>query len=178
MPGLVNLLDRGLGWTERSLMILLTAAMTLILCAQVILRYFFNAPLFWAEEVSVQLLIMISFMGVSYLVHTGKLVRVDILLLALKPAARIWLLRLLDLVGLICFGILAWYATDWILRPEVKGEVSPTTGIPLWYNYSVLVASIYCMTIHQCVKVLIPETQDDHQPHPAETQTPSEERSA
>lgn len=156
MLALINKLDSGLGWLERGVMILLTGSMTLILCAQVILRYFFNAPLFWAEEVSVQLLIMISFMGVSYLVHLGKLVRVDILMLALPPESRVWLVRALDLVGLVCFGILSWYASEWISRPEVRGEVSATTSIPLWYNYSVLVFSIYCMTIHQAVRVIIP----------------------
>jgi TRAP-type C4-dicarboxylate transport system permease small subunit len=156
-------LDHAIGRGERWLMVALTAGLTLILCTQVILRYFFNSPLFWAEEVAVQVLIIISFVGVSYLTYSGKLVRVDFLLTMLKPQRSLVLLRVLDIIGLITLGIMCYFATEWIQRPEIRGDVSPTTQIPRWYNYSILVFSFYCMTWHQAVKVLIPENIDMHQ---------------
>lgn len=168
MQNLFEKLDRALGGTERYLMIVLTAALTAILCAQVVLRYFFNSPLFWAEEVAVQLLIIITFVGVSYLTFMGKLVRVDFLLLAFSGTKRVWLGRVLDVVSLITLMLLCYVATDWITRPEVRGDVSATTQIPRWYNYSVLVFSFYCMTYHQFVKVLVPEVLEDHQPSASE----------
>lgn len=148
--------DSVVGRSERWLMIALTAALTLILCVQVILRYFFNSPLFWAEEVSVQILIIISFLGASYLIHTGKAVRVDFLLNILPAPAAGVLMRVLDLVGLVVLVLLCYFATEWIQRPEIRGDISPTTGIPRWYNYSVLVFSFYCMAFHQLVKLLVP----------------------
>lgn len=174
MLKVVERFDRYLGGFERALLVLLTAILTAILCSQVILRYFFNSPLFWAEEVSVQLLLMTSFIGVSYLIYLGKLVRVDFLLLMLPVGFRVnVMLRVLDLIALVTLGILCAVATEWILRPEIRGDVSPTTQIPKWYNYAIMVFSFYCMVFHQFVKVLIPETLDDHSLTPAETEEES-----
>lgn len=47
---LIQSLDRALASVERLVAIALTAALTAIMITQVILRYFFNAPLFWARK--------------------------------------------------------------------------------------------------------------------------------
>jgi len=154
MSGLITTIDRLIGQIEYALLIGLTASLTLILSAQVVLRYFFSSPLFWAEEVAVQILISATFIGVSYLLFTNQLVRVDLLLAGLRGAAALWMDRLLNLVVLATLLVFCYYATDWILRPEIKADVSPTTGLPRWYNYGVLVAAFYCMSWHQLVRLL------------------------
>ncbi len=154
MSGLITKIDRLIGRVEYGALVFLTASLTLILSAQVVLRYFFNSPLFWAEEVSVQILISATFIGVSYLLFSRQLVRVDLLLAGLAGSAALWTERLLNLVVLGTLLVLCYYATDWILRPEIKADVSPTTGLPRWYNYAVLVVSFYCMIWHQLVQLL------------------------
>ena len=52
--------DNVLAKFEHAVLVVLVAAMTLILVAQVILRYFFSSPIFWAEEVAVQILMMVT----------------------------------------------------------------------------------------------------------------------
>lgn len=153
---IIRKLDELLGKVEYGLLIVLTVLLTLILATQVVLRYFFNSPLFWAEEVSVQILISATFIGVSYLLFSNKLVRVDFILENLKASCRLWLEKLLQLVSLLTLLVLCYYATDWILRPEIKADVSPTTQLPRWYNYAVLVVSFYCMAWHQLVKIIGP----------------------
>ena len=153
---LLRTLDGWLGKAESGFLALLTGILTLILTAQVILRYFFNSPLFWAEEVAVQILISATFIGISYLIHTGRLVRVDFLLMMLGKGARAGLERALDLIGLITLLALCWFATEWIMRPEVRADLSPTTQLPRWYNYAVLVVAFYTMSFHMLVRVLVP----------------------
>ncbi|WP_036234191.1 TRAP transporter small permease [Marinobacterium litorale] len=155
MIKLIERLDRGVARVEFTLLIALIAALTLILSAQVILRYLFNSPLFWAEEVAVQILISATFIGVSYLTFADSLVRVDFLIDQLPPALQNTLVFLLRLIGLGVLAIFCYYATDWILRPEIKADISPTTGLPRWYNYSVLVGAFYCMTWHMLVKLAL-----------------------
>ncbi|MCB1756807.1 MAG: TRAP transporter small permease [Gammaproteobacteria bacterium] len=157
MPTLLRTLDRWLGKFEYTLLALLTGLLTLILTAQVILRYFFNSPLFWAEEVAVQILISATFIGVSYLIHTGRLVRVDFLILLSQGALRHWGERALDVVGLLTLIVLCYFATDWIMRPEVRADLSPTTQLPRWYNYAVLVVAFYTMAFHMLIRVIWPE---------------------
>lgn len=52
----------------RSLSFLCFAVMIVVVFAQVILRYFFGAPLAWSDELARLLLVWVSFMGVT-LVH-------------------------------------------------------------------------------------------------------------
>lgn len=146
--------DNWLAKFEYLLLTLLMAALTLILSAQVVLRYFFNSPLFWAEEISVQILIAASFMGISYLLYANKLVRVDALLALFNEPALHRLLTVLQGVSLLTLLTLCYIATVWILRPEVRADISPTTQLPRWYNYAILVASFYCMSWHQFVKFI------------------------
>ncbi|MBL1378428.1 TRAP transporter small permease [Zobellella iuensis] len=153
---IIKTLDGLLGKLEYALLVLLTAALTLILSAQVILRYFFSSPLFWAEEVSVQILISATFIGVSYLLFSNKLVRVDFILENLGKPWGAWLNKGLQLLSMLVLLVLCYYATEWILRPEIKADVSPTTQLPRWYNYAVLVVSFYCMAWHQLIKIILP----------------------
>ena len=69
--GPIQQLDRGLARVERWLLIATAAAMTIIMMTQVVMRYFFSAPIFWAEEISVQLLVLMTLFGLSLLVPDG-----------------------------------------------------------------------------------------------------------
>ncbi|MET4161701.1 C4-dicarboxylate transporter DctQ subunit [Marinobacterium sp. MBR-111] len=155
MIKLIELLDKGMARVEFTLLIALVAALTLILSAQVILRYVFSSPLFWAEEVAVQILISATFIGVSYLTFADSLVRVDFLIDQLPRSMQNALTFLLRLAAFGVLVIFCYYATDWILRPEIKTDISPTTGLPRWYNYSVLVGAFYCMTWHMLAKLIL-----------------------
>lgn len=156
MLRIINKVDGFLGKIEYGLLILLVVCLTFILSAQVVLRSFFSSPIFWAEEVAVQILISATFIGVSYLLYSRKLVRVDFILSVLKKPYSVWLEKILELVALGVLVTLCYYATEWIMRPEIKVDVSPTTQLPRWYNYAVLVVSFYCMSWHQFVKIICP----------------------
>lgn len=160
MLSLLRKLDRALGMFEYALLASLMAILTVILTSQVILRYFFNSPLFWAEEVAVQILISASFIGTSYLIYTGRLVRVDFLIMMSKGVVRRWAELFLNLTGLVTLLALCYFATDWILRPEVRSDVSPTTQLPRWYNYAVLVVAFYTMAFHMAIRVFKCGTTD------------------
>nr|WP_298413907.1 TRAP transporter small permease [uncultured Halomonas sp.] len=155
MIKLIERLDRALARVELTVLIALIAALTLILVAQVVLRYVFNSPLFWAEDVSVQILIAATFIGVSYLAYDDALVRVDFLIDQLPPGLQDALVFLLRLISFAVLAIFCYYATEWIMRPEIKADISPTTGLPRWYNYAVLVGAFYCVTWHMLAKLLV-----------------------
>jgi len=146
--------DRRLATLERGLVIALTGALTCIMMAQVVMRYFFNAPIFWAEEISVQLLVFATLLGISLLVHHGRLVTIDFLPRALEGPARHGLQALLGVVMLALFVFVGWLGWQWIARPEVRIELGATTQLPRWYNYAVLPAAFALMTWHQFAAAL------------------------
>jgi TRAP-type C4-dicarboxylate transport system permease small subunit len=146
--------DKGLAVIERGLVIALTGAITGVMMTQVVLRYFFSAPIFWAEEISVQMLVFATLFGLSLLVHHGQLVTIDFLPQALAPRARHGLLAALGVVMLALFVFVSWLGWDWISRPEVRIELGATTQLPRWYNYAVLPVAMAVMSWHQFAAIL------------------------
>ncbi|ANQ85599.1 TRAP transporter small permease [Azoarcus olearius] len=151
---LIQTLDRALASVERLVAIALTAALTAIMIAQVILRYFFNSPLFWAEEIAVQLLVFITLIGLSLLVHAGHLVTIDFLSRALGDTGRGVLAIVLGLGFLVLLTFVAKLGWDWVMRPDVRMELGATTQLPRWYNYSLLPGAMLAMAFHQFAAVL------------------------
>jgi len=66
----------------------LVAAMLAIICYDVLLRYAFNAPTTWANELSVYLLAGITFLGLAHAHAERAHVRVDIVLDRLPASLR------------------------------------------------------------------------------------------
>lgn len=151
---LIQKIDCALAALERVLVIALTAGIALIMMTQVVMRYFFSAPIFWAEEISVQLLVFLTLFGLSLLVQKCQLVSIDFLPRALGPRARHGLLALLGLVMLALLLFIAWLGWEWINRPEVRLELGGTTQLPRWYNFSALPLAMALMAWHQLAAVL------------------------
>jgi len=150
----IQKLDRGLATAERGLVVALAAAMAGIMMTQVVMRYFFSAPIFWAEEISVQLLVFMTLFGLSLLVQRGQLVSIDFLPRALQPRARHALLALLGCVMLALLVFLAWLGWEWVNRPDVRMELGATTQLPRWYNFSALPLAFGLMAWHQLAAIL------------------------
>ncbi len=145
---------RGLAQLGVALAAIATIASMLLIGYSVFMRYFLSSPIFWAEEISVQLLVFATLFGLSLLVHHGQLVTIDFLPQALGPRARHALFTALGVVMLALFAFLFWMGIDWVNRPEVRMELGATTQLPRWYNYSVLPAAMAAMTWHQFAAVL------------------------
>lgn len=145
----IQRVDRGLAVAERGLVIALTAAIAGIMMVQVVMRYFFSAPIFWAEEISVQLLVFVTLFGLSLLVQQGQLVCIDFLPRALPERARHGLLALLGVVMLALLVFIAWLGWEWVMRPDVRMELGATTQLPRWYNFSALPLAFGLMAWHQ-----------------------------
>jgi TRAP-type C4-dicarboxylate transport system permease small subunit len=154
MYELIQRIDRGLAVAERGLVIALTAAIAGIMMVQVVMRYFFSAPIFWAEEISVQLLVFVTLFGLSLLVQRQQLVSIDFLPRALPERARRALLALLGLAMLALVVFLAVLGWQWVVRPEVRLELGATTQLPRWYNYAALPLAMVLMAWHQFAAIL------------------------
>ena len=90
----LNALDRLLAKLEQAVAVVALLGLVLVLIAQVLFRYVLLSPLFFAEELAVRLMIIVTFVGLSLLAHHRRLVAVDLLGGQLGTRAR----RLLDRV--------------------------------------------------------------------------------
>lgn len=150
----IQKIDQSLAWAEQVLVIALTAGIAGIMMTQVVMRYFFSAPIFWAEEISVQLLVFVTLFGISLLVQRVQLVTIDFLPRALSDRARHALLAVLGGVMLVLLVFVAKLGWEWINRADVRLELGATTQLPRWYNFSALPLAFGIMAFHQFAAIL------------------------
>lgn len=150
----IQKIDQTLASAEQVLVIALTAGIAGIMMTQVVMRYFFSAPIFWAEEISVQLLVFVTLFGLSLLVQRVQLVTIDFLPRALPNRARHALLAVLGGVMLVLLVFIAKLGWEWVNRADVRLEMGATTQLPRWYNFSALPLAFVVMAFHQFAAIL------------------------
>ncbi len=148
---ILNKIDNFLNKIEKLLIFIFGLTLTLIMISQVILRYFFNSPIFWAEEIAVQFLIFITAFGISCLAKAKGLISVDFLRIAIGDKYGSLLKIINDFLFLILVAFLLYYSWDWVLRADTQMEMSGTTGLPKWYSYAAFPIAFSLLCFHQVV---------------------------
>jgi len=91
-------------------------AIVLIMIAQVLARYVFNASLIWAEELCRYLLIWQTFLFIGMAYQRGELVAVDVVPDMLGPRSRLALKALMAIPILIFLYLMAVNGYDYATR--------------------------------------------------------------
>jgi len=117
-----------------------------LISADVLLRYFLNAPLLFVDEVASFLLVLVVFGGLSHTFLAGAHVRVDLVTTSLPPALRAWL-RVAGLALGISFVLLvSWTTLQSALTAYRYGRVSTVMLYPLWVPMLLIPAGLLMMS--------------------------------
>lgn len=113
---------------------LLVLAMMLMIVADVFLRNAGAQGLAWSNEVSEDILYLVTLLSAPWLLRQGQHIRVDILLKAL-PRTLAWGMEWIgDLIGLACCLYFVWYGTTVTLASYAAGSISiKTLVLPEWW---------------------------------------------
>ena len=135
----------------------LILGMTLMICADVLLRnvrVFPVAGLEWANEISEAMLFLVTLLTAPWLLRRGQHIRVDIVLRAVPPRMG-WLFEwAVDLLGLACCALIAWYSARAALASFKAGSVSIKTLItPEWWLLSALPIAFAALTIEMLFRM-------------------------
>lgn len=126
------------GYLEEILAGIFFVAGIVLIFYGVVMRYIFNEPQAWVEELARYSIIWGTFLGFGLALRHNQHIQVDILYDKLKPAMK----RLLDLVatGLsIAFCLIyTYYGFVLVENRYTSGMVSLDIGIPMWIIYLVL----------------------------------------
>jgi TRAP-type C4-dicarboxylate transport system permease small subunit len=111
--------------------------------ANVVMRYIFHAPIYWAEEVMIFTFVWCVFLGAALVTLSGDHLRVEFLQWVLPRPARLALAAVIHLTAAVVMLFVAWRAVtllDLIMRLEQKSIIAE---IPMVVPYgAVLVGSI------------------------------------
>lgn len=128
-----------LKWLEENLETILLVAMlillTLLVMLQIIMRYFFNSPLSWSEELCRMLLVWSGFFSIGYCARKGSTIRLDTVLTALPPVVQRILMNFTTvfMVGLLSYLLLGAYRL--VLDTAASGSTMAGLLIPQYWLY-------------------------------------------
>ena len=124
-----------------------TLAVVLLISYDVTMRYFFDRPQIFVDEVASFLEVLIVFGGAAYTFRIGGHVRVDLVTGLLRPAARAWL-RVVTLgLGVAFLAVVIWVTSQSALAAWRYGRVSAVMLYPLWWPMLLIPAGLALMAL-------------------------------
>ena len=121
--------------------------MGLILCYEVICRYFFKSPTIWAQETSIYLFIWTMLAGSAYTLQKGKHVRIDLLIEHLSLRTQHIIEMITSFVGMVFCAIVSWQAYEMIAASVGYDKVSATLlRVPMWIPQMALLLGFVLLT--------------------------------
>ena len=113
--------DRTLNSTETTFVGGALAFASLLLFVNVVLRYWFLAPISWAEELTLYIMVWIVFVGSSVAIRTRGHIAIDLLPLVLSPAGRRRLAIFIAVTVLAFLAVFFHYSLQHTLRVRASG---------------------------------------------------------
>jgi len=124
-----------------------TLAVVLLISYDVTMRYFFDKPQIFVDEVASFLEVLIVFGGAAYTFRIGGHVRVDLVTTLLRPAVRAWLRVLTLALGVAFLATVIWVTTQSALAAWRYGRVSAVMLYPLWWPMLLIPAGLALMAL-------------------------------
>lgn len=109
------------------------AIVLVVLSAQIFNRYVFGRSLFWAEELSVHLIIWITFLGAAKGVSINAHTRLTVLVNIMPPKVRYGMVITANLLAAVFTAIASWYGVS--LVKNTWNSITIGTGTPLGLVY-------------------------------------------
>jgi TRAP-type C4-dicarboxylate transport system permease small subunit len=102
----------------------------LVICYEVVTRYFLGRGSAWVIEFSEYALLYITFLGAGWLLRREGHVSMDILVLWFSPKRQILLNGIVSILGGILCGVFTWFGAEVALDHLVRGLRQPTLISP------------------------------------------------
>lgn len=128
-----------------------TLAIVLLISYDVAMRYLFNEPQIFVDEVASFLEVLVVFGGAAYTFRAGGHVRVDLLTGRLPPPARAWLRAFTLTLGVVFLSIVIWVTTQSAVTAWRYGRVSTVMLYPLWLPMGVIPAGLVLLGVTMLV---------------------------
>lgn len=118
-------------WFEVGILSIGVAALAILLIANVFARTFFQS-LYYADEISKFLIILISFVGVSYAARKARHIRMGAFLDLMPPKFEKGFIFVISAVNMVVMLIMAWYGYQYMNQMRIMGQMTSALQVPYW----------------------------------------------
>lgn len=122
---------------EVSILVFCIAALAVLLIINVFARTFFQS-IYFAEEVSTFLVILLTFAGVSYGVRKARHIRMGAFLDAMPPKLEKIVIIIISLVSSMVMAVMAWASGVYLFNSMSMGHRTPALLMPKWLFYIII----------------------------------------
>jgi len=146
MARFFTVIEQSVNAVVRWIVIFLMLVMTGMVFMQVVMRYVFNAPIGWAEELPRFAFVGVSFLGAAVLVRQQNHIRVAVFFDRFPTAMRWVAVFVSHFAALICIGFflkggIEITTDEWI-------QLAPASQFPMGWVYMVIPVSAALMGIY------------------------------
>jgi TRAP-type C4-dicarboxylate transport system permease small subunit len=165
MTRLLPLMQRGLNGINKLLMMIAMLAIIVTACIlsyAVVTRYFFKTPTDWQDDVSVFMLIGVSFCCAAAVQAERGHIGIEALASVLPARVNRWRLGLVDLISFLFCTFFTW--KSWTLFYEAWSEGQTTNSTfapPLWIPYSLMAFGMTLLSLQLLMQCLLRLTNAD-----------------
>lgn len=138
---------------EVSVMVFCVAALAILLIANVFARSFFQS-IYFAEEVSVFLVLLITFTGVSYGVRKARHIRMGAFLDSMPSKMEKTFIIIISLISAVVLAIMTWASWKYLMNAFDRGHMTQALRVPKWTFYVVIPVGFGLATI-QYIRTII-----------------------
>ncbi|MDY7219035.1 TRAP transporter small permease [Denitrificimonas sp. JX-1] len=128
----LNSIDRGLGWVERTIIASSVLLMAILMSAHVVGNLLFNRGIPGTYEVTEMLIVIITFVGLGYAARHARHIRMSAVYDLLKGRVRKALLIVISVGSAALMFYLAYKSAQYDLALYVRGRTSSALHIPMW----------------------------------------------
>jgi len=122
---------------EVSILVFCVASLGILLITNVFARTFFQS-IYFAEEVSKFLVMLITFSGVSYAVRKARHIRMGAFLDAMPEKMEKTFIIIISIVSAVVMGIMAWFSYKYLMNAMAMGHMTPALRVPKWTFYVII----------------------------------------
>lgn len=143
MARLVDRIIAYAGYTGVAIGCVFVVIMAFMVGTNVLLRFFFNKPLIFAEEYSAYLLIALVYLGLAYTARVEGHIRTDVVYRQFTKTVRDGLDVVTSILLLVVGGVYFWYCLDLFFENiETHAVGIGLLRTPLWIPQTALVIGL------------------------------------
>ncbi len=104
---------------------------TILVNANIFMRFFFDKPIYWAEEVATSLFIWTVFVGSAYAYRNHSHLGVDILVKMLPASAKKVTQIVINIIEIAVLAMLTYVSAQYVMNSWTR--VTDVLMMPRWY---------------------------------------------
>jgi TRAP-type transport system small permease protein len=151
-PGLLGRVVRALLVAEKWTTGLFVVTILVLLLAQVVARYWLNAPIRWSDELARFTMIWLTFVGAAMASAEDRHIAVVVFDSRISPTFRRRLKYFVNLVPIALGAV--WIYTGWEPVQRGMGTSSTAMGIPMGFVYGATLVGFVLIVIHSVANIL------------------------